>query len=192
MLLTLPQITHEARGERRKRLKQKYGFKFQLKTRKMHHRESEAGMGMDSLEDSDSTWATKKEKEKKKAFWRGYWRNPLRCTSSLRTFSTHFKRYSCSSPARGQGEVSCIVIVFVRMNMQDRGKASSTPVRQVNADRARQPTINIWLKPSGGWGTQRGLWSPSGLQKQGRWHYFCLRASMLDCHVKLFVAYASC
>lgn len=66
MLLTLPQITHEARGERRKRLKQKYGFKFQLKTRKVHHCKSEAGMGMDSLEDSVAITRAKKEKEKKK------------------------------------------------------------------------------------------------------------------------------
>lgn len=133
---------------------------------------------------SGNNMSNRKKKEKKKGLLERLLEEP--------TFSTHFKRYSCSSPARGQGEVSCIVIVFVRMNMQDRGKASSKPVRQVNADRARQPTINIWLKPSGGWGTQRGLWSPSGLQKQGRWHYFCLRTSMLDCHVKLFVAYASC
>lgn len=88
MLLTLPQITHEARGERRKRLKQKYGFKFQLKTRKVHHCKSEAGMGMDSLEDSVAITRAKKEKEGKK----GPSGEATGGThSGARTFSTHFK-----------------------------------------------------------------------------------------------------
>lgn len=195
VLLTLPQITHEARRERRKRLKQKYGFKFQLETHKMDHRKSEARIGwMDWLEDIAALTQAKKTNKQKKPS--GNWTNTLRCIHFLR-FLLHrvclrpvYKaKDSLSYSALDRVRSTFIVIVFVYM--QDTAKPPASQWGRVRLIGGDSPLLIFDWSLVRGWGTQWGLWSPCGLQKQGHRHYFHLQSSMFDCHVKLFVAYAS-
>lgn len=164
----------------------------------MDHRKSEAWMGwMVWLEDIAALTQAKKTNKQKKPSGNAlsYWLNKLRRIHFLR-FLLHrvclrpvYKTNdSLSYSALDRVRSTFIVIVFVYM--QDTVKPPARQWSRVRLIGGDSPLLIFDWSLVRGWGTQRGLWSPCGLQKQGHRHYFCLQSSMFDCHVKLFVAYA--
>lgn len=115
MLLTLANITHDAQKERRERLKQKYGDKTELINTEDAPPQRQSGRG----HVAETSWS---------------WGNPCKDSEDQETAALLQR-----GTGRGRNETAaasgCVRICKI--------DASGKAVRRAEADRRRQPTINI-------------------------------------------------